>query len=417
MGAIDSLLSWFGLRRVEKAHELSSGVYDDNTWVKAGAGPNDRPWGEVYADLEDSLDAWRKNMLIRRLVNVTRAYVVGKGIQFQSKDPSVDAFIQEFWHHPRNRMDRRLGPICDSLTRDGEVFPVLYTDPQSGMSYVRLRPAKVIQKIITDPNDYEQELRYIEPMTTGERVWLSPYSDPFVQSIPVMMHFYVNRAVGAVRGESDVRPVIAWAMRYVEWLKDRVRLNKVRTRAGVMDITMADDSMVKTKRQSLKDQQPLKSGMYVHGPGESVEMHDIKVNADETADDGKALRLAVASGSNMSLHFYGEGEATNYATAKEMGEPTARFFTDRQTELIWMLMDLLTVAYQRYCVINKCAPVADLQIVVIVPELARDDNQSLAQAAQMISQALELAKANGWIEDEQARELLLKFAGERVEDQ
>ena len=61
------------------------------------------------------------------------------------------------------------------------------------------------------------------------------------------------------------------------------------------------------------------------------------------AQAGLVLRLAIATGAHLGLHYLGEGERTNYATAKEMGEPTARFFSDRQEQLIWMIEDLVSL--------------------------------------------------------------------------
>ena len=59
-----------------------------------------------------------------------------------------------------------------------------------------------------------------------------------------MLHYAVNRPIGAVRGEGDLTPILPWAKRYSEWLKDRVRLNRQRTRQGLMDIEIDDEAMV-----------------------------------------------------------------------------------------------------------------------------------------------------------------------------
>src|SRR5688572_1556206 len=65
-------------------------------------GPADRPWGELQQDLYDVLEAWRKNFLIRQMVRLTTAYVVGDGVRITSEIPAVDGFIQAFWNHPEN---------------------------------------------------------------------------------------------------------------------------------------------------------------------------------------------------------------------------------------------------------------------------------------------------------------------------
>ncbi len=177
-----------------------------------------------------------------------------------------------------------------------------------------------------------------------------------------MLHWAVNKPIDATRGESDLTPILPWALRYSEWLKDRVRLNRLRTRQGMLDVEVADDTQVEAKRAQLRTGNPIDAGIYVHGPGETVTMHNLQINADRSEEDGRVLRLAIATGSSLALHYLGEGEGTNYATAREMGEPTARFFQDRQQRIIWYLHDLVTVAYRRYCVVQGITPPEDLQL-------------------------------------------------------
>ena len=336
--------------------------------------------------------------------------------------------------------------MCDELTRSGELFPILFTNRVDGMSYIRFIPASRIRELDCDPNDYETELRYGELMSTGDlRWWLSPHhpdtaqfprncqavskklhpeggqTSPLIGGTegglpPVMCHFTVNRPIGATRGEGDLVPVLPWALRYSEWLKDRVRLNRQRTRQGMMDLEIADDSMVREKRQQLRTSQPLESGIYIHGPGEKVTFHNLRIDANDAERDGRVLRLAIAAGGNVALHYLGEGESTNYATARAMGEPTARFFTDRQGELCDMLLDLVTQAYHRRVLSGhgKLPAGGDLQLQTSVTEVAREDNETLARSANLIVRALAEMKLNGWIDDVTAITLAFKFAGEAI---
>jgi hypothetical protein len=341
------------------ASAVSVRIDDSAGWdhIAGGATALDRSWSEWSDDASDALEAWRKNFLVRRIVNLTRSYVVGNGITISSTIPEVDRFAQEFWNHRQNRMVRRLGPMCDELTRVGEVFPVLFTNRVDGMSYVRFIPASRINKIETGKEDYEVEISYRQLTDSVEgKEWIGPgHKKAFTRSRggpgghlqPLMLHFAVNRSIGAVRGEGDLVPILPWARRYSEWLKDRVRINRVRTRNGVLDVEIADDSMVEEKRQQLRRRSPVEAGIYVHGPGETLTMHNLQVGANDAKEDGRALRLAISTGANVGLHFLGEGESVNYATAKEMGEPTARFYSDRQGELCAFLCDLVEAAWRR----------------------------------------------------------------------
>lgn len=406
---------------------ISVRVDDSPGWDSLQPGPADLPWSERASALDKVLVAWRKSFMVRRLVTLTRSYVVGGGITLTSKLPEVEEFLRAFWKHPKNHMATRLGPMCDELTRAGELFPALFTNRADGMSYVRFVPASRIREIETDENDYEVELRYgqLQRSTTGLKWWIGPgHKHAFKRARggrgghfePLMLHFAVNRPIGATRGGGDLGTVLPWALRYAEWLKDRVRLNRRRSRQGILDVELEDDTAVAGKAQKLRTSNPLEAGVYVHGKGEKVTMPSLEIRAGDVTDDGRALRLAIATGGNVGLHYLGEGAAVNYATAKEMGEPTARFYTERQGDLSGFLVDMTTAAYRRKTVLGLAhwPDGGDLLISANAAEVARADNESLALAAQAIVEALATMRNYGWIDDVMAATLALKFAGEAM---
>ncbi len=409
----------------KKLAAVSVRINDSSGWDSHNHSPQDRPWADRASDLEDALKAWRRNFMVRRTVTLIRSYVIGGGITVSSTIPEVNAFVQEFWNHHENHMARRLGPMCDELTMSGELFPVLFTNRIDGMSYVRFIPASQIREVKTHPEDYETELSYIQNTATGEsKTWLGPGSRaswepaPNCTLPPLMLHLAVNRPIGATRGEGDLTPVLPWARRYSEWLKDRVRLNRQRTRFGLLDVTIADDSQVDLKKQQLRGNNPIEAGIYVHGPGEETKFHDLKIMANDAENDGQILRMAIATGANAALHYFGEGESVNYATAKEMGEPTARFFTERQNQLSRFLLDIIQAAWRRReIVLGAQSPLSDLKLTTQASEVARADNESLASAAHHAVDALVQMRAHGWIDDRTAAALAFRFAGEPLSEE
>ena len=433
MSLLDRLLQPMIDKRVQEHLASVSVRVDDSagweSWTRPG--PQDRGWSERLEDLEDAFEAWQKNFLVRRVTSLARSYVIGDGITVSSSLPEVDAFIGRFWNHHQNRMPRRLPPMLNELVRAGELFPTLHTNHVDGISYVRFVPASLIREIKTDPDDYEVELEYGQKQehTVELKWWYGPghryayrktRGTPGGKLRPLMLHFCINREIGCTRGEGDIGPLLPWAKRYTAWLQDRVRMNRIRTRQGIMDVKIADDAVVEEKRQQLTRQNPLESGIYVHGPGEDVSMLSLRIDADDAKADGETLRLAIATAANVALHYLGEGGAVNYATAKEMGEPTARFFTERQAQFCGILEDLVTAAYHRYCA--QVQPEAwpedgDLQLRTAVPEVARADNETLARGVNLVVKALvEMARA-GWVDPQRAVALAFKFAGEPLSDE
>ena len=181
---------------------VSVRIADDAGWTPLHTpGPHDRDFSEWLHDQNDALEAWRKNFLVRRIVTLTRSYVLGGGITLSSGHRYVQSFTKEFTEHPKNDLYNRLGAICDELTRAGEIFPILFTNRVDGMSYLRFLPASQIHSIQTDPEDYETELAYYESTAgcapEGKR-WLAAGNpdawnpDTATGSLPpVMLHYIV----------------------------------------------------------------------------------------------------------------------------------------------------------------------------------------------------------------------------------
>ena len=403
-------------RRVQQAVQ----VVDDRWWSQIGgaAGPNDRRWGEVQGNLSDSLSAWRDNPLARRIVALTTDYVVGDGLTVGSERPEVADFIRRLWDDPLNRLSLRLYAWCDELTRAGELFLVVATNPGNGLSYMRAVPAARIDQIESDPDDLEREVRYHEliPGSVEGRWWpaaqaTTPGAGP---AEPVMCHFAINRPVGAQRGESDLAPLLPWLRRYREWLEDRVRVNRLRN-SFLWQVRLHHAAPADVERKRMQYRQPPSPGsIIVSDENEEWQALTARLGGSDASNDGKALRLLIAAGAGLPLHFLSEGESATKATASEMGGPTLRHFRHRQLQFVEMLQQLVTLAAQRAISLGRLArpPDGDLRLTSILPDLTREDNLQLAQAMREAAEALGLMYDRGWIDEATAIRLAFRFAGE-----
>ena len=224
------------VRALDDSRDL---VYSSSTY------PRDRRGYDRDEILANALEAWRVNPLARRIVGMMTQYVVGGGIEIECQHDRTNKFLGDWWTNRLNRMKTRVYEWCDELSRSGELFIVISTD-SAGMSYMRAVPAADIQEIKTADNDLDQELEIVEkaaPDYTSQtrsptglmegRIWpvynqVEDSPDDEGNFTPVMLHYAVNRPVGAKFGESDLAPVLRWLTRYASWLEDRARLNRYR---------------------------------------------------------------------------------------------------------------------------------------------------------------------------------------------
>lgn len=402
-------------RRVQEAVK----VVDDEFWKAlsgTSAGKDERPWHKREKDLDAALAAWRDNPLAKRVVSLTTDYVLGDGLVVSSRIPYIDRWVHRFWDHPQNHMASRMYDLCDELSRAGELFIVLSRNAGDGMSYVRTVPAGRIDKIESDPDDLERELRYHELTSAdlaGGRWWIgirgaAPEDDQ------VMLHYTINRPVGCLRGESDLLPILKWLEHYSGWLEDRVRVNRLKS-AFVWQVTLTGATpAVIAQKKAQYGRPPAPGSVIITNEGEQWEAVQPKIDAEDVKDDGKAIRLMVAAGAGVPLHFLSEGESATRATAAEMGDPTFRRYRRRQIEIGNLVLSLVESAYRRAEAIGKVRRYVDLELRIEAPEIVQADNEMLGRAMRMTVEALARMRELGWIDDVTALEMIMRAAGQVV---
>jgi hypothetical protein len=399
---------------------ISATVDDSPGWTSLNATLLDTPWPELQQQITDTLEAWRKNPMARRIVELTSAYVVSDGITLGSDYGPLQRFINAFWWHPLNDMPARLIPWCDELTRTGELFPVL-SRAADGMSYVRMVPASEIDGIKWLPGDYESETAYhrVDIADPAGKWWTGPHAPDAHTATQLMLHYAVNRPVGCTRGESDLAPILIWLKYYTRWLEDRVRINWA-SRVWLWFVKVPTNKVRDKQTQYARPPEP--GSIIVHDEGEEWDIKFPRVAAGEASADGKAMRYMVAAGAGVPLHMLSEADGTNLATAEAQNDVTARHYRQRQQAFARILVDFTLHAYNHWRTSQPRPPrpCTPFDFTVALPEIMPADNAALATAGRDVVTMLatlrgQLAQAGIPLTDDLHRrtvEMAMRFAGE-----
>jgi hypothetical protein len=405
------------------AASVSAVVDDSPGWSSLTGRTQDYDPSEIQEIYADALVAWRKNPIAFRIVSIITDYVVGDNIRIASPNRTLNKFIYTFWNHPQNRMDLRLPSMSDELARSGDLFIVLFTNPIDGMSYLRFITKDRIIKIVTAENDWENELEYHEQQNIGDpKIWKSPRHPSLSANEPVMLHYSVNRPIGAILGETDLVTMLPWLQRYSRMLEDRVRLHwAIRSFLWFVQVPA---NLVRQKQEQYRT--PPEAGSIV--VTDNSEIWDVKtpsLNAGDAKFDMAAVRNMIDAGSGFPPHWRGEAGDANLATAQAMQGPTERHLLRRQQYFTFILQDLIYNAFQRARSLGfyRDLPTDDYDklFTMILPEVSRWDNESLANAAQAISSALTtFTNSLGGKSDTFSKwslKMISRFAGEPITDE
>lgn len=373
--------------------------------------------------LEQALEAWRINPLARRIVGLTTQYVVGGGLSLRCRHEPTARFLDRFWSHPLNRMSLRVHEFCDELGRTGNLFLLLSTDA-AGMSYLRAVPASAIERIECLPNDVEQPLAFY-PKPALENPFPKPWPayTPDLDAPqppgmagkgfePVMLHYAINRPVGAQWGESDLAPLLRWLARYANWLEDRARLNRFRTAfLYVVKARFANEADRLARQQHLNAHPPTPGSILVTDEGEEWSVISPRLESEDAHSDGLALKKMIAAGAGLPLHFLAEPESATRATAEAAGGPTYRHFEQRQNYFLAIIADVLGVVVRRRALVDRHLSTTE-KIVVSGADISARDNVSFGLAATYMTNILTLLRDRALIDDAELLRLVYRFAGE-----
>ena len=378
----------------------------------------DRFDGDREQTLELALEAWRTNPLARRIVELTTQYVVGGGLRLRCEDEAGQSFLQDWWNHPLNRLTMQSAEWCDELTRSGELFLLLSTDT-GGMTYVRAVPAAQIAEVHCAPQDIQQELAYVErrAIPGEDRIWpalhlLDGRQDDAGVFPPAMLHYAVNRPVGALRGESDLAPLLRWLSRYAGWLEDRARLNRYRnTFLFTVRSSFASEAERLARQQALAANPPAPGSILVTDASEEWGVIHPRLESQEAGEDGLALKKMIAAGAGVPLHFLAEPESATRTTAEAAGGPAYRRLEQRQRFFCWLMADVAEAALRRWQWVQGL-PVRGGTVRVEAADLSARDNASLAGALAAAVRALLPLWEHKLIDADELLRLVYRFAGE-----
>ena len=357
----------------------------------------------------ECLRAWRVNPLARRIVKLISMFIVGEGISVKSDNKHTDKYLQTWWQHPLNHLDRKCVSFCDEATRSGNLFFLCTADQNNGMVYVRAVPADQIDEIITAENDVDQELVY-KPRSIDQSPW--PAYDRSNQQSVFMLHYAYNQPVGVSWGEPDLAPMLPWLGRYAAWLEDRARLNRFR-QAFMFVVTgkFADRAARSARQNEINSNPPQPGSALVTDEGETWNVLAPQLASHDANTDGLALKKMIATGAGFPLHFLSEPESSTNTTAQSSDIPTFRGLEQTQQFFCEILGELaqIAVAY-RHNYDRLVLPSSQIQ--AIGPDMTEKDNASLALAVSRVYPAFSEIFDRDGIDENEFLRIVYRMAGE-----
>jgi hypothetical protein len=408
----------------------ASGEDDEDGWTRlsaSGGTPGGRDLTPMSQDRMQRIAEylWQSNLLANRLIEIPLAYLLAEGVRLECSEPAHQAALDAWWNDPINDWDEKLYPRARSLALHGELCFTVHVNEISGFVRLGYLAPQRIGQVVTDPDNPEQPIGVITKRNAkGEYqkyrvVVLGDDEQLFTRRTAEIRAgfadgevflFQVNLLSGGSRGRSDLLAQMDWIDAYDEFLfgeLDRARY----LRAFVWDLNIKSATADDVTARAKTFHPPAPNSVYVHNDGEELTAKAPELSAADSAEAARLFRNHVLAGATIPEHWFGGGGDVNRAAAAEMGGPTYKLFTARQTVLKHLLEKL-----GRYVLMKMPDAAPDWgkpewKVNVRFPELASQDVTKFASALREVTAAALMLVDRGLLTEERALSLVDDIAG------
>lgn len=375
---------------------------------------------------------WRGNLLAKQLIELPVAYLLAEGVRLQVKDEDAQKWLDAFWNDPINRMGIKLERKVRELAVFGEQCWPVFVNEFSGHVRLGYLDPGTIATVVIDPDGGEQPIGVVtvkdkqgrarrykvivngddeELFTERARKIRETFTDG------ECFYFAVNQLSKSSRGTSDLLASADWLDVYEQFLfGEGERANFLR--AWVYDVELKGATPEEVEQRAKKISAPKPGSVRVHNDAEAWSVVQPELQAADMSAGARLFRNHILGGNAIPEHWFGGGGDVNRATAGEMGEPTFKTLSMRQSLWKEILEEVGTfVVRQRLDRDAGGAPKVgeplpdDYAVAAVFPEMTARDTTKYAQALQQVAAAAVLAIGNGLLTEETAVKLLSAIAG------
>ncbi|MEE8524868.1 MAG: hypothetical protein V3T72_13115 [Thermoanaerobaculia bacterium] len=352
---------------------------------------------------------WHRDPLCKQAVRLWTDYSVGDGLSFRAEKPAVQAVLEEFWKHPKNRRILRARGQRKSSTKllvDGEVFFALFGDTP----LIRRIDPLEITDIISLPDDKESPVFYKRQFMTptgAQRTiyyldWA--YADVDADEVPLLKDekgatirwkskvfiYHLPFDDFAQRGNSLLGSVLDWCREHRRFMMSRVAITqalskfalKLSLQGGASTLAAAKNQLKSTVDQETGETNPppVAGATWLENKAATLTAMPRSTGASESRDDSDLLKLMVSAGTNIMLHYFGDPSTGNLATSTSMELPMRKAFGAYRQLWIEFYEDLFSIVLVRH-------GMADEKVDIDLPPILDADIAALGQSLTAVKAA------------------------------
>lgn len=378
---------------------------EDVGWVNLSAGG-----GWVIPDkdrqtyLKKSRLAYLKDPLARQAIRIWTDYTFGNGITYKAKEDKTGDILSAFWGAQENKSllsPRGQRKLSDKLLVDGEVFLAIFLGPK--LSRIRSIDPLEITEIVTNPEDVEDVKFYKRSWMKGNKQEASIYrsitnkkgekvkdtANATVSHTEEALVAHLTYNTISQRGNPLLLPALDWIDYYRRFLASRIAIMLALAKFAWDAKVKGGQAAVDAVKAKLHGESPAAGSTAVTNEGMNLTPIKTDTGASGAYQDGRMIKLQIASAVGIPEQYFGDISIGNLATAKTVELPMVKQFQSYQETWKGLFQEIDEVVLAH----NNVAP-ENWYVDRDFPPIAEDEASQIAQALGQILTALpELADA------------------------
>lgn len=391
-----------------------------------------------------------RNPLAKGVIDLITAFVVGEGFSVTSKDEDVQESIDRFWDDGQNDMPSRVEDLTRELAIYGEQIVLAFVNEASGRVALVSADPRTVTKVVPHPLASDRpfavcfnganganEDRWVkiiaeddEPASStfgrlvgqasGDTLRIGDEAKPFYQPPGAEGGTYlagcffvaVNKPRSAMRGRSDLLPVADFVDLYDRLIFDEAeRMSFLRAFVWDVKVTGADETQLRAKAAA--EPPPKPGSVKYHNESEEWEAKSPDLNSDDSQNTADLILSLVATGVGLPKVWLNGLMDANRATAQETADPALKRLVARQRIVRRTIEHMVRFALDCAEEAGSLKPANDArhQFTVTVPEMSAKDLERAGRSFHSVVQALGMADAADWVDDETAQEAVALLLG------
>lgn len=381
------------------------------------------------------------NPIARRLIELPVDFGFKIGVRAEpTAHEKLQEIIDDFWLDPYNDLPNYYPQYSEIFRLHGELLLPAEVNPQNGhvsLMYRRNEDIKTLHLARKDQRWVDQiDMVDYDASTPGEKYKvIRQQTDPKVKvsigeaeqgnkkevdalHLRVGDAFYFRQChLVTGRGRSPLEPVIDLIDSHDNALFDQIR-SVVLQSAFVWDITLkgASKTEVDARAAEIAAAGPPPPGsVNVHNDSEIWEAKTPKLEASIATELLVQVRKIIGLALGLSETWVAASDDVNRSTAQVSDSPPLRHMERSQWTSKSMIEEMINFAIDQAIIHGRLSidpeDKAARAFAVEMPDLTSSDNKDTAEALRFITEALALAKQNGFCDLETCREVWYRISG------